>query len=228
MSHGQKVSLVAGGCVILLVAVVLWAAFGRDNALERAGSDDPAVRLAAIRELGDDHSARATQTLIAATADADERVACWAVVQLTRRARREHVKVLTRALGDSRAPVREAAAAGMGQFHLRDHVDPRVLVKVLRGQREQPKVRAAAARALGRLHLWDGMPALVEALEHPDPLVRGRAGVAVRKMLGRDYGFRADDRRARRLQAIANIRRDWRSFAKAHRLYVQRLKEKQK
>ena len=228
MWHRKKVSLFAGGCAVLLVAVVLWAAFGRDNALERAGSDDPDVRLAAVRELGHDHSERAMQTLVTATVDSNERVACQAVVQLARRARQEHVKVLTRAMGDSRATVRQAAAAGMGQFHLRDQVDPNVLVNVLGTQQEQPKVRAAAARALGRLHFWAGMPALVEALEDPDPLVRGRAGAAVRKMLGRDYLFRANDPPARRRQAVDNIRRDWRGFAEAHRLYIRRLKEKQK
>lgn len=228
MRCGGNVIYVAGGCTILLLVAVLWVVVGRDSALDRAHSDDPAERLAAMRELGDDDSAEATQALIGAANDVDERVACQAVAQLTRRARPRHVKVLTEAAKDSRPVVREAAVAGMGQFHLRDEVDPRVLTRVLRGEREQPNVRAAAARALGRLQLWDGMPALVEALEHPDPLVRGRAGAAIRKMLGRDYLFRANDPLEKRREAIANIRRDWRGFKRAHELYVRRLKEKQK
>jgi len=224
---GRVVYLAGGGAVLLLVAV-LWATLGHDSALDRADSDDAAVRLEAMGELGDDQSERATQALIRRTSDTDKRVACRALAHLTRRARAKHVKVLAKASKDSRPVVREAAVAGLGQFHLRDEVDPKVLTEILRREEEQPNVRAAAARAIGRLQLWDGMPALVEAMEHPDPLVRGRAGAAVRKMLGRDYGFRADDPQAKRDVAISAIRKVWRKIKPAHERYIKRLKEKQK
>jgi len=56
------------------------------------------------------------------------------------------------------------------------------------------------------------MPLLLAAMEDPDPLIRGRAGVAVQKIMKADYYFRAEDPPRRRAQVLAEIKRVWEGY----------------
>ncbi|MCA9247145.1 MAG: hypothetical protein KDA42_08525 [Planctomycetales bacterium] len=73
---------------------------------------------------------------------------------------------------------------------------------------QEPKVVAALLTATARARDHRSLPTAVELLEHPDPKVRGQAGVAVRAILGADFGFRANAPPQRRAEVIAHIKRD--------------------
>jgi len=73
------------------------------------------------------------------------------------------------------------------------------------------QARAAAAK-LGEMQDEDSMPALLQAMEDPDPVIRGRAAAAVRKIMGADYYFRAGDSPQRRKEVLAVIKRDWEGY----------------
>jgi len=74
-------------------------------------------------------------------------------------------------------------------------------------QATEPQVRAGAIQGLGEVRDWQSVDILIGELEHPDPLVRGRAGAALRKIMKVDFNFRAHDPADRRAAAIAHIRR---------------------
>lgn len=54
---------------------------------------------------------------------------------------------------------------------------------------KRPEVRIAAARTLGRLAVWETLPALFQALNDPERGVRAAANTAIIRILGIDYGF---------------------------------------
>jgi hypothetical protein len=70
-------------------------------------------------------------------------------------------------------------------------------------------VRAACIRGLAAQWDYDTMPMLLDALEDPSPLVRGRAGVAVQRLLGADFGFRCDDPPEKRGMVVKRLRQEW-------------------
>ncbi len=72
--------------------------------------------------------------------------------------------------------------------------------------------RTVAAAKLGEMRDEESMPVLLRAMEDPDPLIRGRAAAAVRKIMGADYYFRASDPPQRRNEVIATIKRDWEGY----------------
>ncbi len=72
--------------------------------------------------------------------------------------------------------------------------------------------RAVAAAKLGEMRDEESMPMLLRAMEDPDPVLRGRAAAAVRKIMGADYFFRAGDPPERRKEVIATIKRDWEGY----------------
>lgn len=78
--------------------------------------------------------------------------------------------------------------------------------------RQTSQTRAAAAARLGQIGDEQSIPALLRAMEDPDPVVRGRAGAAVRKIMKADYRFRAADPPERRTEVLANIKRDWEAY----------------
>lgn len=77
--------------------------------------------------------------------------------------------------------------------------------------------RAQAASKLGALRDEDSMPLLLKAMEDPDPLIRGRAGVAVQKIMKADYYFRAEDPPHRRAEVLAEISRVWEGYLRYKR-----------
>jgi hypothetical protein len=74
--------------------------------------------------------------------------------------------------------------------------------------------RAEAADKLGALRDMESVPVLLKAMDDPDPQVRGRAGAAVREIMGSDTFYRANDPPEQRKKRIEQIRRDWETFQK--------------
>lgn len=74
------------------------------------------------------------------------------------------------------------------------------------------QARTVAAAKLGEMRDEQSMPVLLRAMEDPDPVLRGRAAAAVRKIMGADYYFRAGDPPKRRKEVIATIKRDWNGY----------------
>jgi len=70
-----------------------------------------------------------------------------------------------------------------------------------------PEVRAAAAQRLGRLRDFESAEKLLDLMDDPSPQVRGRAGVALQRILGADYGFHAHDPPEKRRKIIAALRK---------------------
>jgi hypothetical protein len=73
-----------------------------------------------------------------------------------------------------------------------------------------PEVRAAIAQGLGHQRDVDSLPHLIDAMEDPSPLVRGRAGVAVVEIVGLEVPFSADGPPEERRKAVAFYRGFWR------------------
>jgi hypothetical protein len=110
------------------------------------------------------------------------------------------------ALGDSRAPIREAAAAAYPQV-----AGPKAAPDLARLARldADPDVRAVAVTGLGRLVALDEMEALFEALEDPNALVRRRAVSAVERLVGRRYDICASGTPEERHRVVAELREEW-------------------
>ena len=90
------------------------------------------------------------------------------------------------------------------------------LIQVLRND-EAPQVRAAAAEALGRLESPEAAEQLMASLRDESSVVRARAGVAMRHLVGDvDVCYRADDPAEKRQAAIRKFRFLWTRF-KEHR-----------
>ncbi len=79
-------------------------------------------------------------------------------------------------------------------------------------QGDSSQSRAVAASKLGEMRDEDSMPALFRAMDDPDPLIRGRAAAAVRKIMGANYFFRATDSPERRKEVIDRIKKDWEGY----------------
>lgn len=73
-----------------------------------------------------------------------------------------------------------------------------------------PEVRAAAIEGLLDLQDYTSVPIFLSLLDDPSPLVRGRAGVAVTQLLGRNFQYVAEDPPAKRSEAIQKMKRAYR------------------
>ena len=91
-------------------------------------------------------------------------------------------------------------------------------------QSDVAEVRAACVKGLGVLRDYDSMDIFFQSLEDESALVRGRAGVAMIRMLGRDYRFRANGSVAGRAQSIAGMKKAWEEMEPD----LQRIKENMK
>lgn len=119
----------------------------------------------------------------------------------------EYLPKLKKAAADPDWKVRHAAVDGVGRLGRTG--DPQFLLEVLRNPNEQVEVRAAAVERLGEMRLWDAGPAIIDAMEDPSPMMRTRAGVALRRLIVVDYGYRANDSPDRRNEVVQRIRKDW-------------------
>jgi HEAT repeat protein len=74
---------------------------------------------------------------------------------------------------------------------------------------DTPEVRAVMAQSLGKCRDIDSLGELIDAMEDPSPLVRGRAGAVVQEMVGMDMSFDAEGPPAERQKIVAFCRRFW-------------------
>ena len=223
-----KLLVAAGAAAVLVVGTLLITGAFSDHgkALVRVRSSDPQERMVALNDLAERPSRRGDEALLNAFSDSDARVAARAVIKVGNWTHRDGLAHVVRAMDDPRPQVRAAAVASVGKLHLREKVDAAPVIKMLADSSQPREVRATAARSLGRLHSWEAMPQLVAALDDPNPHVRGQAGAAIRKILGRDYHFRANA--PNRREKAAEIRAVWPGLHKAHLDYMRRLKEQGK
>jgi hypothetical protein len=82
----------------------------------------------------------------------------------------------------------------------------RVLVEY-RG--DDPEVIIPLVQAAGKAKAWRSIPNLFELMEHPDRQIRGKAGAAVRRIMGADYYFRAGDPEAKRKEKLDMMKRTY-------------------
>jgi hypothetical protein len=111
-----------------------------------------------------------------------------------------------RALGAATVEEQEQAAIELAR---RGKESVELLRSVLLESRT-PEVRAAVVQGLGHQRDVDSLSHLIDAMEDPSPLVRGRAGVAVMLIVGLEVPFSADDPPEERQKAVAFYRDFWR------------------
>lgn len=75
--------------------------------------------------------------------------------------------------------------------------------------------RIDAIGQLGQLRDKKSVPVLLQAMEDPDPVIRGKAAVAVGKIMKADFYFRAEDPPKRRAEILQLIRTEWERFRAA-------------
>jgi hypothetical protein len=89
-----------------------------------------------------------------------------------------------------------------------------------------------AQMILGLAQQWDldSMPAFLEAMDDPSPLIRGRAAMAVKKILTTVGDYRADDPPEKRRLALQAVRKRWDEMRASPRfpLYQQRAEAKRR
>ena len=203
--HGRQfhVALAVVGAVAILACLMYFWLGGTDDLADQLHSKDRARRLAAIDALARDGSQEAMRAVAEVAGDADGRVASRAVLAVSSSRLKNRRTYVMRAVEDLRPEVREAGMIGVGR--LRDKQEAAMLSRVVNDRREDEHVRAAAVQAIGLMRAWDHRDAAIHALDDPSPRVRGRAAAAVRSMIGRDFGFRANDPAAKRKAAIQRI-----------------------
>ncbi len=109
-------------------------------------------------------------------------------------------------------PDREKAAV-----RLASHPDkPLPLIRRVFSEAQSVQVRAAAALGLGALMDWPSMPKLIEAMKGDSVELRRHANAAVVQIMGRDFGFRADDPEPERKKIIATIERNYPVYQKIY------------
>jgi len=189
----------------------------------RTGTADEKVD--AIYGLERINSDAAAGAIADSAADGHPRVAGHAISALGRMGRAEYLDRIRKGADHGNAQVREATAAAIGD--LGGAADVPVLIHSLADTSQGPGVRAAAAGSLGKLNDYSAMPALLHALEDPDPLVRGRAYTAVRRIIQLDVGYRANDPPAKRAKAIARLRKLYPHLRARHEAYIRRQKERE-
>ena len=190
------------GLALVLCAIYFWAG-GNDDLVDQLRSSDRSQRLAAIDALAQDGSDEAMEAVAAVAADEDARVASRAVLAVSSSRWKDRRKYVMHAVADVRPEVREAGMIGVGR--LGDKQEAAMLSRVVDDSGEDEHVRAAAVQSIGLMRAWSHRDAAIRALDDPSPRVRGRAAAAVRSMIGRDFGFRANDPPAKRKAAIKRI-----------------------
>jgi len=177
--------------VIVTVGLWYWCSYG-GRAAGWASSDDPEVRMQAVRHFTGRSSGLAVETLRRLADDADTNVAIQAVGALGQ-AGPESARLALLEILDSDAPpiVRGKAAAAAGMY---DATDVERLGAALAAS-NPVEVRIGATIGIARLRNRKGLAHLMKALERdPDPQVRTMAVVAMQRILivGFVYDAKAD------------------------------------
>jgi len=210
-SDKKRLFLLLGGVVVLGLAYVLI------HGLPFSGDEEEPTprrrRAAAARNSNPDGgaasnvAAREKRSVAGKWAPSDFR---W-LVAVARSPEPEDLPDLREATKAKDPEVRQAAVVGISR--LGKKVDTNVLIDRLKADASS-QVRAAAAAALGKAKCWEAGPALIKALEDQDGDVRARAGAALRRIMGIDFRYRADD--PARHRAIQRIREWWPKFYEGH------------
>jgi hypothetical protein len=217
------------------VGIIGWWAANRGDAVGMLTSGDPGQQSRAVANLSASADTPAGLERIAETLrHKDQAVACSglralaATVEPDRPLPPPAVKVVESAVQDPRPAVQVAAIQILEASTPPAPEDPAVPNIVLKAflTEKAPETRAVAAEALGKFQHWDAMEGLVEALEDESVEVRSSAGMAIRRILGLDYGFRAKAPPAERQAAIARIRNGWKLQLIFHLDNVRRIREK--
>jgi hypothetical protein len=116
--------------------------------------------------------------------------------------------VVAERFNTSSAPEEKIRAA---RDFIRHGENARVEIRAALSQHDalEPEVVAPLLQATGKTRDYRSMPTLLDLLEHPDPEVRGAAGTAVQKILGADFGFRANAPEDERARLIQEMRHDF-------------------
>ena len=217
------------------VGIIGWWAANRGDAVGMLTSGDPGQQSRAVANLSASADTPAGLERIAETLrHKDQAVACSglralaATVEPDRPLPPPAVKVVESAVQDPRPAVQVAAIQILEASTPPAPEDPAVPNIVLQAflAEKAPQTRAAAAEALGKFQHWDAMAGLVDALEDESVEVRNSAGMAIRRILGLDYGFRAKAPLEERQAAIARIRSGWKLQLIFHLDNVRRIREK--
>jgi len=206
---------VLGACFLAAVAA------GCSDPAAQLNSDDPAVRIEAIRSLAQQGTDAAADEICEAVNTRDLMTAQTAVRSLGQmsapRAQAALKKIATR---EPRRELRQEAVVALG--YRRDESSPEILRQLVRTDAD-PQVRAAAATALGRAGNPGDIPLMVEVmLADEDVRVQGRAVGAINRFTGVRFLFDEtappQERRKRleEIQAEAFRMLDWMKGAKAH------------
>jgi hypothetical protein len=217
------------------VGIIGWWAANRGDAVGMLTSGDPGQQSRAVANLSASADTPAGLERIAETLrHKDQAVACSglralaATVEPDRPLPPPAVKVVESAVQDPRPAVQVAAIQILEASTPPAPEDPAVPNIVLQAflAEKAPQTRAAAAEALGKFQHWQAMEGLVDALEDESVEVRNSAGMAIRRILGLDYGFRAKAPLEERQAAIARIRSGWKLQLIFHLDNVRRIREK--
>lgn len=76
----------------------------------------------------------------------------------------------------------------------------------------EPEVVVPLIQATQKAKDSRSLPRLFELMEDPDPRIRGKAAAAVRKIMGSDYFFRANDPPEQRAETLRAIRHTYEQF----------------
>lgn len=114
------------------------------------------------------------------------------------------VPQLVQNLGSDKPPVALMSAYVLGMVK-----DPRSLAALQDATLSSDRMlRYEAATAMVRMGDRRGLPALIDGLEDPDPLVRARSILVLQERTSEMRGYKADDRPEERAAAVARWR-DW-------------------
>lgn len=160
-----------------------------------AGSDDPAVRQAAVAALHQIGAIGAGDWMLRAKED-DDTLRLNALASLGHLSHAEAAEALVLGLGHDKSLVRQAACIGLGRLGDKTHGEK---LKIALTDAD-PMVRRYAAEAIAKLDYKAAVPDMLMALE------ANVAGVyvvrALRVLTGEDFGFDPSDPLLRRQEAI--------------------------
>jgi hypothetical protein len=119
----------------------------------------------------------------------------------------EPPQVLAEQILQSKTPVKQRAIAARKMIVHGRAARPEIRRVVESYKGNDPEVIIPLVQATAKANNYQSIPRLFELMEHPDVRIRGKAGAAVRKMMGADYGFRATDSKQKREEKLNMMRR---------------------
>ncbi|MCE5326895.1 MAG: HEAT repeat domain-containing protein [Planctomycetaceae bacterium] len=194
---------------ILVIAGVLIASAAVTLVLTWQGDQDPNPEIARIQHLqkagdvpGLVEMSRKQDTVIA-------RKAIGALGPLGEKA----TPSLIAAMKDARPTVRSKAAVTLNQTISKGVIEQKdaqqALVNAAKNDPDEG-VRSSALTTLGHSRAYETMDTILDGMDDPSPAVREAAYQAMRKVLGMDFPYKADDPEPKRRQDVNMIRAAWR------------------